>query len=748
MPELIPQSVSKLVVFRAFLSSDGKTPATGKTIAITISKNGGAFGNPNAGATNATEISSGFYKFTLDTTDTGTQGPLAYLGSESAIDSVGDVFTVSDAHNAGFDGVPSVTAGANGGLPTGNASGQVTVGGYASGQVPLQPTVAGRTLDVSAGGEAGVDWANVGSPTTSLNLSGTTVKTATDVEADTQDLQSRLPATLVSGRIDSSVGAYQTGLTPLQPTVAGRTLDVTAGGEAGIDWANIGSPTTVVGLSGTTVKTATDVEADTQDLQSRLPAALVSGRIDASVGAMASGVLTASAIAADAITDAKVASDVTIASVTGSVGSVTGAVGSVTAAVTVGTNNDKTGYALTAGERTSIANEVEAQIIDDTDSEKVLTAITDKIASVNPSLDDLTLAGIASAVRTELTTELGRIDATISSRATPAQVNTEADTALADVGLTTTITGRIDATISSRLATSGYTAPLDAAGTRTAVGLASANLDTQLGLKATQASVDTVDSIVDAIKLVTDKLDDTVEDDGGTFRFTANALEEAPTGGSAPTVVEIRNEMDANSTKLANLDDTITSRVSQSSFNISIAALGADIDVVDANVDDIKLVTDKLNDTLEDDGGTYRFTANALEESPASSLTVEEIRQEMDDNSTKLANLDDTITSRVSQSSFNLTMNAIGLTLDDMPDDVKAKIEEMFLSDTNAEPTAVPASDAPLADKIAWIYMRARNKQTLDSSGIKTIYADDGSTAVGVGGDSDDGTTFTSGQVA
>src|SRR5690606_41144205 len=62
-------------------------------------------------------------------------------------------------------------------------------------------------------------------------------------------------------------------------------------------------------------------------IQSRLPAALVSGRIDASVGAMAANVVTASAIAADAITDAKVAADVTIASVTGAVGSVTGNVG-------------------------------------------------------------------------------------------------------------------------------------------------------------------------------------------------------------------------------------------------------------------------------------------------------------------------------------------------------------------------------------------------------------------------------------
>lgn len=83
----------------------------------------------------------------------------------------------------------------------------------------LKPTTAGRTLDVSSGGEAGLDWANIGSPTTTVNLSGTSTKA-------------------------------------LEPTTAGRTLDVTATGEAGIDWANIGSPTTTVNLSGTTISTS------------------------------------------------------------------------------------------------------------------------------------------------------------------------------------------------------------------------------------------------------------------------------------------------------------------------------------------------------------------------------------------------------------------------------------------------------------------------------------------------------------
>jgi hypothetical protein len=73
-------------------------------------------------------------------------------------------------------------------------------------------------------------------------------------------------------------------LRALNPTTAGRTLDVTATGAAGVDWGNVENPTTTVGLSGTTVKTATDVETDTADIQSRLPAALgANGNIKADV---------------------------------------------------------------------------------------------------------------------------------------------------------------------------------------------------------------------------------------------------------------------------------------------------------------------------------------------------------------------------------------------------------------------------------------------------------------------------------
>lgn len=54
--------------------------------------------------------------------------------------------------------------------------------------------------------------------------------------------------------------------------------------------------------SAATSAQATAIETDTQDIQSRLPAALVSGRIDASVGNMESNVITSSVIATGAIT--------------------------------------------------------------------------------------------------------------------------------------------------------------------------------------------------------------------------------------------------------------------------------------------------------------------------------------------------------------------------------------------------------------------------------------------------------------
>jgi hypothetical protein len=85
------------------------------------------------------------------------------------------------------------------------------------------------------------------------------------------------------------------------PATSGRSMVVDANGLVDANTVKVG-PT-----AGGTAQTAGDIMADTNDIQTRLPAALVGGRMDASVGAMAANVLTATAIAADAITAAKVA---------------------------------------------------------------------------------------------------------------------------------------------------------------------------------------------------------------------------------------------------------------------------------------------------------------------------------------------------------------------------------------------------------------------------------------------------------
>lgn len=68
--------------------------------------------------------------------------------------------------------------------------------------------------------------------------------------------------------------------------------------------------------TGTTLQAELDgIQADTEDIQSRLPAALVSGRMDVSVGAMAANVVTASALASDSVTEIA-AGTITAANVT------------------------------------------------------------------------------------------------------------------------------------------------------------------------------------------------------------------------------------------------------------------------------------------------------------------------------------------------------------------------------------------------------------------------------------------------
>lgn len=199
------------------------------------------------------------------------------------------------------------------------------------------------------------------------------------LQSDTNDIQTRLPAALVSGRMDVSVGAMAANVITAAATAADFVTEVQAGlataaavdavdnfldtemqasldilnkldtameldgavyrftvnaleqapaggGGGTTDWTAdertairsiLGIPptgTTPADPSAGILDTIRDlvvtadsvidsVLADTNDIQTRLPAALVGGRMDASVGAMAANVITAAATAADFVTE-------------------------------------------------------------------------------------------------------------------------------------------------------------------------------------------------------------------------------------------------------------------------------------------------------------------------------------------------------------------------------------------------------------------------------------------------------------
>jgi hypothetical protein len=342
----------------------------------------------------------------------------------------------------------------------------------------LRPTTADRTLDVSAGGEAGLDWANVGSPTTTLNLSGTTISTSQTIQTVTTATNlTNLPsipanwltaagiaASALNGKGDWNVGKTGYSLTP------------TTG---------LGNQTANITGTITTVTTATNL--------TNLPS-------------IPANWLTAAGIAADAITAAKVAADVGTE------------IGTAVWATTTRRLSDGTNIVLAKG--TGITG------FNDLDAAGVRSAVGLASANLDTQIDALpTASENADAVWDEVLS--GHLTAGSTGNALNAagSAGDPWSTVLPGsygVGTAGNIIGnRLDVAVGSRLASASYTAPLDAAGTRTALGMSSPTLDTQLSA---------IDTVVDSIKATTDKLDTALELDGAVYRFTTNALELAPSG--------------------------------------------------------------------------------------------------------------------------------------------------------------------------------------------------------------------------
>lgn len=128
---------------RAFLMVDSSDHITGKssvTVTVTLSKNGGSFASASG---SVSELANGWYYISLDSTDTNTQGELAYHCTASGADPTDFsdqvvAVNLADGTRFGMIVLPNIIPAASGGLPTVDANNAVKVqSGTGSNQINL-----------------------------------------------------------------------------------------------------------------------------------------------------------------------------------------------------------------------------------------------------------------------------------------------------------------------------------------------------------------------------------------------------------------------------------------------------------------------------------------------------------------------------------------------------------------------------------------------------------------------------------
>jgi hypothetical protein len=372
--------------FLMVLSTDHLTGATGKTVTVTLSKNGAGFGAPSGAVT---ELENGWYSLAGNATDRATLGELLLHATASGCDTVDDKYEVVtiDPFAANM-GIAAVTLAADQAVNTTKFGGTTVTGrdlgasvllsaGTGTGQLDFTSGVVKANLaqilgtaitetagQIAAGfkklfdvaspvftlaslNQTGDSYARLGAPAgashaadvAAVKTDTAAVKTQTDklaftvanqIDANVIDWKGAA-APAMTGDAYARIGAAGAGLTALgdtrianldaavtsrlAPTVAARTLDVSATGEAGLDFDNIKDASGAHTLTNITVPIVTTTATATN-----LTNAPTNGDFTATMKTSIGTAVAASAVA------------------------------SVTAGVTVTTNNDKTGYALsTAG---------------------------------------------------------------------------------------------------------------------------------------------------------------------------------------------------------------------------------------------------------------------------------------------------------------------------------------------------------------------------------------------------------------
>ena len=245
-------------------------------------------------------------------------------------------------------------------------------------------------------------------------------------------------------------------------------------------------------------------------------------------------------------------------------------------------------------------------------------------------------------------------------------------------------------------------------------------------------------------------LNELVENDGGVSRFTTNALENAPGASAAAIADAVWDEAQSGHVTAGSFGEIATEIASVLVDTAVIGAAGAGLTAIPWNSSWDAEVQSEVNDALT------AFNVVATSDLPTNfadlSITASTGRIDVSliegvdaTNQIRDAIVDDA--TRIDASALNtLSGHDPGATLSSLTAaQVNAEIVDALDTDTYAELGAVPAATASLSDKIAWLFMLARNKVTQTATTV-TVRNDADSGNVATSTVSDNGTTATRGE--
>lgn len=178
------------------------------------------------------------------------------------------------------------------GVPNVNAK---TWNDLATVALPLVPTTAGRTLDVSTGGEAGLDWANIGSPTTSNALTGTTIATTQKVDIETIKTNPVVNAGTVTFPTTATLASTTNITAGTITTVTNLTNAATSGDFTATMKTSIGTAVAASAVASVTGNVGGNVVGSVGSVTGNVGGNVtgnVSGNVTGSVGSVATGGIT------------------------------------------------------------------------------------------------------------------------------------------------------------------------------------------------------------------------------------------------------------------------------------------------------------------------------------------------------------------------------------------------------------------------------------------------------------------------